>query len=137
MGCRTMVQGRVEGTIFWIGISGVGETMEIIKDNIDEVLVEAGYEYIEKYPDSQLNSFYNYWYFLDEYEKELYTTKNISLDVILYSKYYWLSRLADQFHEVYGFDAGVEQQQFKIMEELDQRIDNVDWNFVEKLKSLI
>lgn len=43
--------------------------------------------------------------------------------------------LADRFFEVYGFDAGIEQQQFKIIEEMDQRIDNVDWNFVERLNT--
>lgn len=109
--------------------------MEIVKENIEKVLSEMGYVYKEKYPDSQLNLLYNYWHFLQEYEKELAVTKNKSLEIIIYSKYYWFSRLADRFFEVYGFDAGIEQQQFKIVEEMDQRIDNVDWNFVERLNT--
>ena len=107
--------------------------MEIVMENIEKVMSEAGYVYKEKYPDSQLNLLYNYWYFLQEHEKELVVTKNISLEIIIYSKYYWFSRLAEQFFEVFGFDAGIEQQQFKIIEEMDSRIANVDWNFVERL----
>lgn len=44
--------------------------MEIVRKNIEKVLSEMGYVYKEKYPDSQLNLLYNYWYFLQEYEKE-------------------------------------------------------------------
>lgn len=105
--------------------------MEIIKDNIEEVLMEADYVHIEKFSDKQLNLLYNYWYFLSEYEEYLKVSKNISLEICLYSKFYWFSRLADRFYEVYGFDAGIDQQQFKMIEEMDQRIDNVDWNLVE------
>lgn len=95
--------------------------------------MEANYVYKEKYPDKQLNCFYNYWCFLNEHEQLIKVTKNISLETILYSKYYWYSCLVDRFHEVYGSDAGIDQQQFMIVEEIDQRLENVDWNFVERL----
>lgn len=107
--------------------------MKIIKDNIEKVLMETSYVYKEKYPDNQLNCLYNYWNFLENYEEELKVTKNTSLETILYSKYFWFSRLTDRFHEIYGFDAGIEQQQFMILEEMEQRLDTIDWNFVEIL----
>ena len=107
--------------------------MKILKDNIEKVLIEAHYVYKEKYPYNQLNCFYNYWYFLNEHEEELKVAKDITLETILYSKYYWFSRLTDRFHEVFGFDAGIDQQQFMIVEEMEQRLDNVDWNFIEML----
>lgn len=107
--------------------------MEIIKDNVEKVLTEANYVYKVKYPDNPLNSFYNYCCFLNEHEEELRVRKNISLETILYSKYYWFSRLTDRFHEIYGSDAGIEQQQFKLVEEMDQRLEHVDWKFVEML----
>lgn len=71
--------------------------------------------------------------FFYEYEEELKAARSICLETILYSKYYWFSRLAERFYEVYGFDAGIEQQQSMILEEIDQRLDNVDWNYVETL----
>lgn len=107
--------------------------MKIIKDNIEKMLEETGYVHIEKYQDSCLNSAYNNWNFLDTYEEVLKSEKNISLETILYSKYYWFLSLADRFYELYGSDAGIEQQKFKLIEEMDQRLDGVDWKLVEKL----
>lgn len=107
--------------------------MEIIKHNIEEVLMASNYVFKEKYQDNPLNGFYNFCYFLHKYEEELIETKNVSLDTVLYSKYYWFSRLRDRFHEVYGSDAGIDQQQFMILEEMDQRLDHIDWDFVEIL----
>ena len=105
---------------------------QIIHD-IEKIMMESNYIFKEKYPDNPLNSFYNYWYFLNEYEEELIETQNASLEAILYSKYYWFSRLTDRFYEVYGFDAGIDQQQSMIIDEMDQRLDHVDWDFVETL----
>lgn len=101
--------------------------------NLDKVMTELKYVHIKKFPDNQLNQLYNYWYFLEKQEVLLETAKKISLDKILYSKYYWFSRLTERFHEVYGSDAGIDQQQFMIMEELDQRLECVDWELVERL----
>lgn len=105
----------------------------MVIDNLDKLMAELKHVQIEKFPDNQLNQLYNYYYFLEEQEALLETTRNISLDQILYSKYYWFSRLTERFHEVYGVDAGIDQQQFMIMEELDQRIENVDWTMVERI----
>ena len=107
--------------------------MEMIKENIEKALMALNYVFKEKYPDNPLNNFYNYWHFLNEGEEELIETQNASLETILYSKYYWFSRLTDRFHEIYGFDAGIDQQQSMIIEEMDQRLDHVDWDFVETL----
>lgn len=110
--------------------------MEIIKEKIENILREANYIYQEKYQDDQLNSCYNYVYFLNKYEEELRVTKNLQLADILYSKYYWFSRLADRFHQVNGSDAGIDQQQDMIIDEMDQRLEDIDWNFVERLTPL-
>lgn len=82
-----------------------GNRMKMVIDNLDKVMAELKHVQIEKFPDNQLNQLYNYWF----------------------------SRLAERFHEVYGVDAGIDQQQFMILEELDQRLDSVDWAIVEKL----
>ena len=37
--------------------------------------------------------------------------------------------------ELFGLDASVEQQQYKILEELDQRINgDVDWNIIKLIE---
>ena len=107
--------------------------MEIIKSNIEAMMKEMNYVYEDEYSDDQLNSLLNYIFFLEKYEEKIMGTKKISLEIILYSKYYWFSRLLDRHHEVYGPDAGMEQQQFQMLEEIDHRVEDVDWEFVEKL----
>ena len=104
---------------------------EILKSEIEKLLSNINYIYNEKFPDKQLNTLYNYWNILNKYEKDFEEEKQISLETILYSKYYWFSRLADRFYEIYGFDAGIDQQKFMIVEEIDQRLENIDWDFVE------
>lgn len=107
--------------------------MEIIKDNIEEVLKETSYVYQKRYLDDKLNCLYNYWYFFDRYAEEQKDIRDMRIETILYSKYFWFSRFAERFYEVFGFDAGIEQQQFMIVDEIEQRLDNVDWNYVQRL----
>ena len=107
--------------------------MKIIKDTIEKLLQETDYIYQEEYEDEELNSCYNYWYFLEKNEEELRRTKNIPLETILYSKYYWFSRLVDGSHQVYGPNVGMDQQLDMILDEIDQRLTDIDWEFVEKL----
>lgn len=109
--------------------------MEILVKNIEQLLSEMNYVYKQKFLDKQLNSYYNYWNCLNEKEENLLSKKEVLLETILYSKYYWFSRLADRFHEIYGFDAGIDQQQHMIVEEMDQKLESIDWDFVEKLHS--
>jgi hypothetical protein len=48
-----------------------------------------------------------------------------------YNRYFWAKRFAAQYQAKYGFDAGVEQQVFKLLEtaaELD-----LDWTVLDKL----
>ncbi len=60
---------------------------------------------------------------------------NESLEVILYSKYYWCSKYKDRYTALYGQDVGIEQQQYKIIEEIEQRItDDINWNFIQLLE---
>ena len=58
---------------------------------------------------------------------------NIDPENLSYSKYYWYVKFKDKYETIYGFDAGIEQQQFKLLEELDQRFDNIHWDLLEKI----
>lgn len=107
--------------------------MEIIKSNIEEMMKEMNYVYEEEYSDNWLNNIYNYCQFMDKYENKIIVEEKASLEIILYSKYYWFSRFVDRYREIYGVNGGIEQEQFKIVEEIDHRVEDVDWEFVEKL----
>jgi len=38
-----------------------------------------------------------------------------------------------KYNEVNGYDAGIGQQQFKLIEELEQRLGDVDWDLLQKI----
>ena len=54
--------------------------------------------------------------------------------MILYSKYYWCTQYKNRFNELYGKDVGIDQQQYKIIEEMTQRINDVDWSFIQMIE---
>ena len=76
----------------------------------------------------------NYWYFFDEKEKEIQELLGVSLESILYSKYYWCTQYKNRYNELYGKDVGIDQQQYKIIEEMTQRINDVDWSFIQMIE---
>lgn len=109
--------------------------MKVLKENMEELLTEADYLKRKEYEDKELNDSFNYWVFFEEKEKIIQTLTNESIESILYSKYYWSSRYKERYMEIYGSDASVEQQQYKILEEIDQRInEDVDWNIIQLIE---
>ena len=109
--------------------------MKILKENIEELLTKAMYIKRKEYEDKVLNDFLNYWVFFEEKEGVIQALTKESIEVILYSKYYWSSRYIERYFELYDWDAGIEQQQYKIIEEIDQRINgDVDWNIIKMIE---
>lgn len=109
--------------------------MKIWKDNIEELFVKTHYTYRNKHDDIELNRLLNYWCFFEEKEMIMREITKESLEVILYSKYYWCSRYKEKYIKIYGTDAGIEQQQYRILEELDQRLENgIDWSVIQDLE---
>lgn len=109
--------------------------MKVLKENMKELLAKAKYIKRKEYEDKDLNDFFNYWIFLEEKEEIIQYLANESIETILYSKYYWSSRYKERYMELFGSDVSVEQQQYKILEELDQRINgDVDWNIIKLIE---
>lgn len=108
--------------------------MKIIKDEVEEIMVKSGYAYKEEYLDKRLDALLNYWYFFDEKEKEIQDLLGVSLETILYSKYYWCTQYKNRFNELNGKDAGIDQQQYKIIEEMTQRINDVNWSLIQMIE---
>lgn len=107
--------------------------MKILKEEIKKLFSEVNYQEKSEYEDKDLNDLYNYWCFFEEKGLEIQKLKNIPIDSILYSKYYWCTKYKHIYERLYGFDAGLEQQQYKIIEELQLRLtENIDWNLLKK-----
>jgi hypothetical protein len=67
-----------------------------------------------------------------------YLLENLGLHAttegLLYNKYYWMLRFSKLYERKHGFDAGIEQQAFKILESASFEL---DWNVVEHVTSLV
>lgn len=111
--------------------------MEIIKSKVEELVVKTSYVCKEKYPDEQINTLLSYWIFFDEKETEIKDLLGVSLEDILYSKYYWCTKFKKRFNMLYGKDAGIDQQQYKIIEEMTQRIADVNWEQIQMIEDEI
>lgn len=66
--------------------------MDIIKDKIGEMIIKTGYTCHEEYSDKQLNTLRGHWLFFDEKEKEVQELFEVSLETVLYTKYYWCTQ---------------------------------------------
>lgn len=109
--------------------------MEIIKSKVEELVVRTGFVCKEHYPDEQINTLLSYWILFDE--KEIKDLLGVSLETILYSKYYWCTKFKKRFSLLYGKEVGIDQQQYKIIEEMTQRINDINWSLIQVIEDEI
>lgn len=85
-------------------------------------------------PNPELNLPLNYWLLLEEREEDIQNLPGIQIDDILYSKYYWCTNYIKKRKQLIGPDGGLDQQQFKLLEEISERLDDkTDWNLLETI----
>ena len=108
--------------------------MKILVDNMNELASRVGYEFTDICPDRQVNTLANYWLLLEEKEKEIQMLTGESLETILHSKYFWCTQCKNNHDRIYGEDVGIDQQQYKILEEIDQRTLSVDWSLIQRIE---
>ena len=110
--------------------------MYIIKDEIEQLKNSCNYDNVDTYPEKDLNRVFNNWVFLDKFEAELCEGKEYSLDNILYSKYYWCTQFKNKYNALCGTDVGLDQQQFKIIEQKTECLDEVDWDLIKSIEEV-
>ncbi len=109
--------------------------MNLLKENIEDLMIKANFMLKENYKETKLNKLLTYWMFFEENEQIIQEITNEPLEVILYSKFYWCVQFKKLYEKLYNRDVGIEQQQFQIIEELDTRLcGNVDWNLLQKIE---
>lgn len=109
--------------------------IEKINRNIDRLMEKAQYIYKMEQKDFELNQILNHYIFMENNEKTIMKSADVSLEVLLYCKYYWFARYMELYTEKNGEDAGMAGQQYKLLEELDQRVsDSIDWNIIRMLE---
>ena len=74
-----------------------------------------------------------YYRLLTEWQFD--ATKHVGIDekVVFYSRYYWFKLYCKLWTSQFGYDAGLEQQAFQIIE---SGPDGIDWSVVEDIDRL-
>lgn len=98
------------------------------------IKLEKNYKGIrEDISDEELKKSFGYYDFLSGNLMNL-ISKN-DKESIMYSKYYWYTKYKKRYSEVYGYDAGIEQEGFKLLEELESELEEgVDWTIIQKIE---
>lgn len=81
--------------------------------------------------DARLNELLAYYLFFKS------NISSISLDkkTTYYSMYFWYIQFKERYFEVYGHDEGIEQEGFKLLEEIDNQLEEgIDWGLIEKIE---
>ncbi len=52
---------------------------------------------------------------------------------IFYNRYFWFTRFAKQKEKREGYDAGLNQQSVRLLEEVDFNNLEIDWNTIQKI----
>ncbi|MBP3459817.1 MAG: hypothetical protein J6K58_11475 [Lachnospiraceae bacterium] len=100
---------------------------------MEELFASLGNPIIALYDDNEMNEAANYALLLGDNEQRILSMKKYSLSDILYGRYYWFTKFLVRYEKLHGKDAGMEQQQFKIIEAMDYA-GCVDCSLLEKIE---
>lgn len=57
-----------------------------------------------------------------------------TIDDLWYSQYYWLNILKQKYNKKNEYDAGINQQQFKLLEVMMESGISIDWNIIKSIE---
>ncbi|MGG4344284.1 hypothetical protein [Paenibacillus lautus] len=109
--------------------------MKIIKE--DELMNFITNEELRKFynaniDDNRLNELLAYYTFFKS------NAGSVTLDkqsTYYYSMYFWFVQFKERYFEVYGHDEGIEQEGFRLLEEIDYQLEEgIDWGLIEKIE---
>lgn len=107
--------------------------MEILKEK--EILTFTSEEALSSYGDKdindgEINRILSFYLFLRNNIHEI----SIDKERIYYSIYFWYHKFKERYFALYGSDAGIEQESYKLLEEMDNElIEGVDWVIIESI----
>lgn len=85
--------------------------------------------------DEHFGSLLKYYLFLTEYPNSVYNyVPELSEEDLLYNRYYWFVKFTRKYISKNGYDAGMEQQAFELIEEIDRQLEaGVNWSIIEQI----
>ncbi len=102
-------------------------------DSLVEALAMPPSSLYRHFPQKEMNRLSACCRAFDEYEQEILALTGASLTELLLSKYYWRGRLELLAGKCLGANGDFAQYTFKALEELGNRLEDIDWSLVERL----
>lgn len=86
--------------------------------------------------DEELSNVLQYFLFLKQSIQEIVANSSFTYIEVLYSQYYWFVYFKNQYFAKFGYDGGMDQQAFMLMENLTNELDGeVDWELLEEINN--
>lgn len=110
------------------------EKVGYTRERIYEEFLKLGAHFVT-YTDQKLQTCMDNWLFFDIAEERIRQVQGSSLECVLFSKYYWAMQFQARYQELYGEDAGLEQQCYQIFEEILSQIpfDEMHWDVLQAI----
>ena len=110
--------------------------MRIINEIELEEMIKLEKDYSIKFTDisdEELKKYLTYYDFISNNIENLISKEDKRS--IIYSKYYWYTKYKQRYFEVAGYDAGIEQEGFKLLQEIENELeDGVDWSIIQEIE---
>lgn len=111
--------------------------MDLINELLLEQMLQAEIDCIisdaNDVSDARLKKALCYYKFLSNNIESLASLEGKSK--VLYAKYYWYTQYKKRYFEVFGYDAGIEQEAYKVLEEIESKLeDGVNWSVIQQIE---
>lgn len=108
------------------------EDIEKMMEILHPVLDEITRIHID---DEGLSKLLKQYWFLQQFAQDIVEKFTFSCNVVLYSQYYWFVNFKNQYFSKVGYDGGMDQQGFLLIEKISNELDgDVDWALIEEIE---
>lgn len=108
--------------------------MTLLTENqLDKYMEKFSYQLHKEFKNENMNKSYNYFIFLSRHKNEL-MQNHISLEAILYTTYSVFTKFLQGYKKNIQKDAGLEQQHYNLIQDIEREIGTVDWDLLQKIE---
>ena len=108
--------------------------MTLLTENqLDKYMEKFSYQLLKEFENENMNKSYNYFIFLSRHKNEL-MQNHISLEAILYTTYSVFTKFLQDYEKNIQKDAGLEQQHYNLIQDIEREIGTVDWDLLQKIE---
>ena len=118
--------------------------MTLLTENqLDKYMEKFSYQLHKEFENENMNKSYNYFIFLSRHKNELFfyfrdcyklMQNHISLEAILYTTYSVFTKFLQDYEKNIQKDAGLEQQHYNLIQDIEREIGTVDWDLLKKIE---